>query len=236
MSSPLRVVLVGAEGRMGRFADELLGATPGFTVTARLDQGDDLAAGLRASEAEVGLDVTVAGLGAPHGLAMLAAGVRPVIGTSGVSPADTAALDADARARGLGGLVVPNFSLGIQLLQRAARLAVESFPRLEIIEEHHEHKRDAPSGTAADTAARLAAALGRPPESIPIHSVRLPGRYAHHEVRLGGEGELLSIRHDMSGPTAFGPGLLLALRYAATATGVGCGLDVALDASAACNP
>lgn len=158
-------------------------------------------------------------------MALLESGIRPVIGTSGVSPDQTAALDAEARRLGLGGLVVPNFSLGMWALQRAAELAVQYLPSAAIIEQHHERKLDSPSGTALHTREVLG-------PDVPIHSVRLQGLYAHQEVILGGPGETLTLRHDMRGPQAFGPGIIAALRYAASATGVGRGLGPALKSPA----
>jgi len=221
------VVVIGAQGRMGRFSCELLERTPGFEVAARLGPRDDLERALQDSDAELGLDFTVAGLGAEHGQRLLAAGLRPVIGTSGVDAADTRRLDDQARERGLGGLVVPNFSLGMVWMQRLACELVRSFPAVEIVELHHERKRDAPSGTARDTARRLREARGTPAE-VPIHSLRLPGAYAHQELSFGAPGERLTLRHDMLGPEAFGPGILAALTHAARCEGVGHGLELAL--------
>ncbi len=230
---PLRVAVVGAAGKMGRFACELLEATPGFEVVARVERGHDLEAALAEARPEVGLDLTVAGLGREHGLRMLAAGVRPVIGTSGVSLEDTEALDAEARRRGLGGLVVPNFSLSVWVLQQACELAARHFEAVEIVESHHATKVDAPSGTALDTAERLAAVQGRDdPRSIPIHSLRLPGLYSNQEVVFGGPGEVLRIAHETYGRECFAPGILAALRYARTAAGIARGIGPAFLAEA----
>lgn len=225
MSVPLRVVLVGASGRMGRFAAGLLRGDAGFVLVAELDRGADLVAELGRARADVGLDLTVAGRGALHGELLLAAGVRPVIGTSGVTPGEVAVLDRQARELGLGGLVVPNFSLGMVRLQQAAVLAVRDFPHVEIVETHHDGKQDAPSGTALDTARRLEAAGARP---VPIHSLRLPGVPARHEIVMGGAGETLRLEHAARGLEAYGPGILRALAYVTTARGVACGLEHAL--------
>jgi 4-hydroxy-tetrahydrodipicolinate reductase len=224
----LRVVLVGARGRMGRFSAQLLREAEGFELVAELDVEHDLERELGECDAELGLELTVAGRGHAHGMAMLRAGVRPVIGTSGVSLEENQELDRLARAQGLGGLVVPNFSLGMQILQQASLLAASCFESCEIVELHHAGKKDAPSGTSLDTAERIAARGGREASSIPIHSVRLPGLYSHQAVLFGARGETLTLRHDMSGPEAFGEGILLALRHAAVAQGVGRGLGVAL--------
>ncbi len=240
----LAVAIVGARGRLGGFAASLLESRADFELVGRFDSNDDWPAQIAGSGARVALEATVAGLGYEHGVALLEAGVRPVIATSGVTPDQCERLDALARKLQLGGLVVPNFSLGSLLLQRFAAEAARHFPDAEIVELHHERKADAPSGTAAETARRIAAARASRPiaprrpddprergglhADVPVHSVRLPGLYAHQEVLFGAPGELLSLRHDMSGPAAFGPGILAALRYAATATGVARGLETAL--------
>jgi 4-hydroxy-tetrahydrodipicolinate reductase len=114
----------------------------------------------------------------------------------------------------------PNFALGAVLMMRFAELAAAYFDRAEIIELHHESKRDAPSGTAAATSLRL----GR---ETPIHSVRLPGLVAHQEVIFGGTGELLTIRHDATSREAYTAGVLLALERLTTLPP---GLTVGLDA------
>jgi len=230
--APIEVAIVGPDGRLGRTAVEVLRASEGIAVRALIRSGEDLAGALRASGAAVALDVTRAGLGYAHGRTMLACGVRPVIGTSGVGLDENAALDAQARELGLGGIVVPNFSLGMYLLQRAAVEAARHFAKVEILEMHHERKRDAPSGTALDTAERMRAARADPGAEIPIHSMRLPGTYAHQLVVCGAPGELYSLRHDMSGPEAFAGGIVAAVRYAARAIGVARGLGAALDARA----
>ncbi len=226
---PVRVAVVGAAGRMGRFAADLLARTSGFAVAVEVRRGDDLAAVLRRSGARVGLDLTRAGLGFEHGATMLECGVRPVIGTSGVTLEENARLDGIARELSLGGLVVPNFSLGMWLLQRAATEAAVHFASAEIVEMHHERKRDAPSGTAIDTVERMRAARPAGSAEIPIHSVRLPGLYAHQLVILGAAGETYTLRHDMIGPEAFAPGIMRALAYAARAVGVGRGITLAFE-------
>ena len=129
------------------------------------------------------------------------AGVPCVVGTSG---ADLTEVGERAGAAGLPVFFAPNFAVGAVLMIRFAAEAARHLPRAEILELHHETKLDAPSGTAAATAA----AMGNDP---PIHSVRLPGLVAHQEVLLGGPGQLLTIRHDTLSREAFVPGVLLAL-------------------------
>jgi 4-hydroxy-tetrahydrodipicolinate reductase len=133
--------------------------------------------------------------------AALEQGVSCVVGTTGWDPWP---LDGLAAENGLRLFVAPNFSIGAVLMMRFAREAASFFPRAEIIELHNEAKKDAPSGTAKATAALI----GGDPA---VHSVRLPGLVAHQEVIFGGEGQLLTIRHDTTGRESFAYGVLLAL-------------------------
>jgi 4-hydroxy-tetrahydrodipicolinate reductase len=225
---PIAVAVIGASGRLGRCACAALEGDAGWRLVAGFSSRDDWPRRIRELAPLVALDATRAGLGFEHGRILLEAGVRPVIGTSGVTPEETAELDRLARARELGGLVVPNFSLGALLLARAAEDLARHFAKAEIVELHHDKKRDAPSGTALETARRIERARGEDRASVPIHSVRLPGLYAHQEVLFGSPGELVTLRHDMLGPEAFGPGILASLAYAAAARGVARGLERAL--------
>jgi 4-hydroxy-tetrahydrodipicolinate reductase len=124
-----------------------------------------------------------------------------VVGTSGW---ETSAVAAAAARAGLAVFYAPNFAIGAVLMMRFAAEAGRHLPRAEIVELHHETKVDAPSGTAKATAEAL-------PGEPPIHSVRLPGLVAHQEVLFGGDGQLLTIRHDAYSREAYVPGVLLAL-------------------------
>jgi len=208
---------------MGRFVCALLAARPEVGDVVGVFRGDELAESCR--HAEIGFDFTVAGLGAEHARIMLAHGVRPVVGTSGVTPEEVSELDRLAREVELGGLVVPNFSLGMACVQAAMGFFAEHFAHAEIIEEHRPEKRDAPSATSLHTRELLREA-GL--QEVPIHSLRLPGRYAHQEIVFGGRGEKVSLGHDMLGPEAFAPGILAALEHVPSATGVALGLGAAL--------
>jgi 4-hydroxy-tetrahydrodipicolinate reductase len=142
-----------------------------------------------------------------------------VIGTTGF---DQARVDGLARERGVACFHAPNFALGAVLMMRFAKEAAEHMPRAEIVELHNEAKKDAPSGTAKATAAIVG---GDPP----IHSVRLPGLVAHQEVLFGGDGQLLTIRHDTFSRDAFAPGVLLALeRLRSLPPGLTVGLEALL--------
>lgn len=161
----------------------------------------------------------------------IAYGVRPVVGTTGLSPEQIKDLGDFAEKASTGAIIAPNFSIGVILMQQAAIQASKYFDHVEIIELHHNQKADAPSGTAIKTAQMLAE-LGKtynPPsveetekltgargsigdENIRIHSVRLPGLIAHQEVLFGSPGQIYTLRHDTSDRASFMPGVLLAIR------------------------
>jgi 4-hydroxy-tetrahydrodipicolinate reductase len=199
----VKVVLNGRGGKVGR-----------VLVPALEAAGHELVRGLEDAEAMV--DFTGPEVVEANVRAALEAGVPCVVGTTGWEPAR---LDALARERGVALFVAPNFAVGAVLMMRFAAEAARHLPRTEIVELHAETKRDAPSGTAKATAALL-------PGDPPIHSVRLPGLVAHQEVLLGGDGQLLTIRHDTTSREAFVPGVLLALeRLPALPPGLTLGLD-----------
>jgi 4-hydroxy-tetrahydrodipicolinate reductase len=135
------------------------------------------------------------------------AGVHCVMGTTG---AEFSELDGVGEGKLF---VAPNFAIGAVLMMRFAQEAAKHMPEVEIIELHHDGKRDAPSGTARRTAELIAEAGGNVHQ--PIHSVRLPGLVAHHEVVFGGPGQTLTIRHDSVDRESFMPGVLLAIRKVA---------------------
>lgn len=215
---------------MGRYCDQLLARHPEFQIVCRVTSDQDLVSELERTRPDVGLDFTRAGLGRDHGAILLRAGVRPLIGTSGMRPEDDQFLHELALERELAGLVVPNFSLGIWLQQKLALLAVQHLEQVEIQEEHHIDKIDSPSGTALDTALQLGEALGRPGEEVPIHSVRLPGLHSNQTVLFGGPGQILRLTHETYGLEAFGPGILAGLHFLAQAPpGIQRGIGHALE-------
>jgi 4-hydroxy-tetrahydrodipicolinate reductase len=146
-----------------------------------------------------------------------------VVGTTGLGREELEHLGEVARERRLVLFVAPNFAVGAVLMMRLATEAARWLPRAEIVELHHESKVDAPSGTAKATADQL-------PGNPTVHSVRLPGLVAHQEVLLGGEGQLLTIRHDALSREAYVPGVLLALeRLPTLPAGLTLGLQSLLD-------
>jgi len=157
---------------------------------------------------DVLVDFTIPTTALANARLAVAAGVHVVIGTTGFDPAELEDLR-DAKANVF---VAPNFAIGAVLMMRFAVDAARHMARAEIIELHHDGKLDAPSGTAARTAALMRDSGGA---EVPIHSVRLPGLVAHQEVILGDVGQTLTIRHDSVDRISFMPGVLLAVRRVA---------------------
>ena len=199
----MKVALFGHRGRVGSVLAPAL-ETAGHEVRG-IGRGEDA----DLSGLDAAIDFTQPDAAAANARTALEQGVPVVVGTSGVSGEELEELDTLALERSLQLLVVPNFAIGAVLMMRLAEAAAEHLPRAEIVELHHEGKKDAPSGTARATAERL-------PGEPPIHSVRLPGLVAHQEVLLGGDGQLLTIRHDTFSREAFVPGVLLALEKLVT--------------------
>ncbi len=154
------------------------------------------------------------------------AGVAPVIGATGWTDEDVVSFSDRCDEATIGALMVPNFSIGAALMMRFAAEAATFLPRAEIVEYHHDGKRDKPSGTARMTARRISEAAGH--ADVPIHSVRLPGLLAHQETIFGGVGETLTIRHDSYGREAYAAGIVLAARNVGAQRGLVMGLDALL--------
>jgi 4-hydroxy-tetrahydrodipicolinate reductase len=191
----VRIAFFGAEGKAGSSIVRRLEAA-GHEVRG-IELGDEPDVG----GCDAAVDFTTPEAAPQNVRAALEQGVSCVVGTTGWEPGELGALAAE---RGLRLFVAPNFSIGAVLMMRFAREAAAHFPRAEIVELHNEAKQDAPSGTAKATAELV----GGDPA---IHSVRLPGLVAHQEVIFGGEGQLLTIRHDTTGRESFADGVLLAL-------------------------
>jgi 4-hydroxy-tetrahydrodipicolinate reductase len=184
---------------------------------------DDLEELLRVEQPDVLLDLTVHPSSVAIAMRAVEHGVRPVIGATGWSEPERDALRASLEARGLGAMIVPNFSIGALLMMKFAAEAARYFQSVEIVELHHDMKKDAPSGTSMLTAQRISAAGG--PQDVPIHSVRMRGLVAHQEVLFGAEGELLTIRHDSLSRESFAAGMLAAVKRVMQVRGLQIGLD-----------
>ena len=258
-SSSIRVVMSGA-GNMGRqimtaieSADdlELIGALDGLSNESTVAIGGreiPLSNSLD-SLADWSPDVVVDFSNAEWTVKLIPTavdeGIRPVIGTSGLS--DDAIAEAERRVNdaGLGGVIAANFALGAVLMMHLANVAAPLFDSVEIIEQHHDGKVDAPSGTAVATAQSMRAARdrdftrkqaerhnvegsdsrGADLGGASLHSVRLPGLVAHQVIVFGGNDETLTIRHDSMSRASFIPEILRAVRAAPELDHLVIGLD-----------
>ncbi len=231
MAQKLRVAVAGAFGRMGTVAREALQRTGEFccglarTADRHGEVFDSLDAVL-ARNPDVLLDLTTQPASYEITLAAVERGLCTVVGASGWSDDQRAALEALANQRRIGALIVPNFSLGANLMMRFAQEAARFFSEVEIVELHHTGKKDMPSGTARETVARIERVTGRAPG---VHSLRLTGLLAHQEVLFGAPGELLTIRHDSFTRESFVAGMLMAVRAVVHRPGLSIGLDSIFD-------
>ncbi|MFB9378065.1 4-hydroxy-tetrahydrodipicolinate reductase [Kineococcus gynurae] len=252
MSSPIRVAVTGARGRMGSEAVAAVQAAPDLELVAALGRGDDRAA---AEGADVLVDLTVPDQVMDNLEWALARGMHVVTGTTGWTEERLAQLGSwQAASRRPDGrpanvLVATNFGLGPVLIMVLAAKVAKFFESAEIVEMHHPAKVDAPSGSAIRTAkiiaaARAEAGLGPGPDAttqelpgargavvdgIHVHAVRSRGLTAHQEVVFGGPGEILTLRDDTFDRSAYMPGLLIGIRQVASRPGVTVGLEHYLD-------
>ena len=258
--STIPVIVNGAAGKMGREVIKAIAQASDLTLMGAIDttpehQGKDAGelaglseplevpitnqlepmlgyvAGERQMQPGVLVDFTHPDAVYNNIRSAIAYGIRPVVGTTGLSPAQLEELADFAEKASTGCLIIPNFSIGMVLLQEAAVRASQYFDHVEIIELHHNQKADAPSGTAIQTAQllgemgktfntaiveeteKIAGARGSlADEGIRIHSIRLPGLIAHQEVIFGAAGQIYTLRHDTSDRACYMPGVLLAIR------------------------
>ncbi|OLC67203.1 MAG: 4-hydroxy-tetrahydrodipicolinate reductase [Actinobacteria bacterium 13_1_40CM_4_65_12] len=231
MSEPIKVAVAGHRGKVGSVLVSAFQSDPGIDYVGGISRGDDLAAFLHEKRPRAFVDFTRPSDAMHNVLAAVAAGASPVVGTSGLSPADVDKLETACNAKAVGGIVAPNFAIGAVVMMHLAEIAAPLFEGVEVIEMHHAAKLDAPSGTALSTAKRLAARRGNKPFShkkpervtlegtrggeeggVAVHSIRLPGFVADQEVIFGLPGQTLTIAHRTTSREAYVPGVLLAIR------------------------
>jgi len=206
MANTIKVVVSGAAGRMGEAVVEAVEAADDMELVAKADPALDVALADSLEGADVCVDFSTPETALDNVKACLDAGVNVVVGTTGwdLEAGKAAAETSDANL-----FFAPNFAIGAVLMMVVSKTIAEHMPEAEIVELHHDQKKDAPSGTAKRTAELIDAAGGNVHE---IHSIRLPGLVAHQEVVFGGEGQTLTIRHDSIDRRSFMPGVLLAVR------------------------
>jgi 4-hydroxy-tetrahydrodipicolinate reductase len=209
MADPIKVVVSGAAGRMGETTCGAIEGAEDMQLVGRADPALDTSVNDVLEGADVMVDFTTPDAAPANVLEAIDAGVHAVVGSTGfdLDELESSVRQADGEANCF---VAPNFAIGAVLMMEASKLIAPHMPEVEITELHHDRKKDAPSGTAKRTAKLIGEAGGNVHE--PIHSVRLPGLVAHHEVTFGGQGQTLSIRHDSIDRSSFMPGVLLAIR------------------------
>ena len=228
-----RVIVNGANGKMGSIACDTLSKHNDFELVGKLCKGDNLAQAIYDHQADIVVELTRADCVYENSMTIIGNGARPIIGASGLLESQIKELTEVCENNELGGIIVPNFSIGAVLMMLFAQKAAEYLPEVEIIEAHHQDKLDAPSGTALKTAemidhARKTAknklnlkelvpgARGGTFCKVNIHSIRLPGVLAQQEVLFGNSGETLSITHKSIDRQCFMPGLILACQKVMT--------------------
>lgn len=262
----IRVVVTGAGGKMGREVAKAVQGASSMEVASVVDPAfagqpaeeatgvrglggsvyGDLSQAIAETAPQVMVDFTVAAAATGNIRTALESGVRPVVGTTGIPQEQWESFGRLAEERGLGLFHAPNFAIGAVLMMVFAAKAARYMPAAEIIELHHDQKKDAPSGTALRTAQMIAEAADLAPRpvtehftvpgvrggavgAVQVHSVRLPGYVAHQEVILGGLGQTLTLRHDSISRESFMPGVLLAVDKVMGLRGLVIGLERLLE-------
>lgn len=238
---------MGAKGKVGATMVSAVQAAEDLTLSAAVDAGDSLSL-LTDSSTEAVIDFTHPAVVMDNLKFLIDNGIHAVVGTTGFTDERLAQVRSWIEAKpGSAVLIAPNFAIGAVLSMHFAAQAAKFFESVEVIELHHPHKADAPSGTATRTAQLIAQARkGLPPnpdatstglpgargadvDGVPVHSIRVAGLVAHQEVLFGTMGETLTIRHDSIDRTSFVPGVLLAVRRVAEFPGLTIGIEPLLD-------
>lgn len=243
----MRVGVLGAKGKVGATMVAAVQGADDLTLSAEVDAGDALSL-LTDSRTEVVIDFTHPDVVMDNLKFLIDNGIHAVVGTTGFTGERLQQVRSWLAGQpGTGAIIAPNFAIGAVLCMHFARQAAPFYDSVEVIELHHPHKADAPSGTAARTAALIAearkdlppnpdattsglpGARGAEVDGIPVHSVRLAGLVAHQEVLFGTAGETLTIRHDSMDRASFVPGVLLAVRHVGERPGLTVGIESLLD-------
>lgn len=237
----VRVAVAGANGRLGRVMCEVVEEHPGVTLSAQLGRNSPAADW---ETADLIIEATHPEVSPRIVQDALRRGQRVIVGTSGWSATKLEELGEWVHSSpGASVLVVPNFSLGSVLGTHLAKIAAPFFDAVEILESHHPHKVDSPSGTAVHTAEEISRAREQTPltppfaeqeargetiEGVPIHSMRLRGVVASQEIRFGGVGETLTISHDTKSADSYRAGIRAAIDYVLEHDGLTVGLATVL--------
>lgn len=237
--SLIRVAVCGSCGKMGQEVVKAVVMDKELELVAKIDlicmgEGtyDSIEKAMKATPIDILVDFTQPDVIFENAKFCLNNGIRPVIGTTGLSDAQVEELRNMSMKNNVSALIAPNFTTGAVLMMMFAKQAAKFFDNAEIIELHHNQKKDAPSGTAIKTAQMMAeendsfakgnceevelyegARGGKSYADIQIHSVRMPGYIASQEVIFGASGQILKIRHDSMDRTCYMKGVLMAIKH-----------------------
>ena len=237
----IKVAVVGATGRMGKLAIDIIHGAEDLSLHAALDSKSVLS---QALGADVIFEATNLEVSKSVVDFAIENNLKVLVATSGWTQAALSAIEAKVGSGAV--VVVPNFSIGSSLASKFAAEAAKYFDSIEIIETHHAGKQDSPSGTAIRTAELIhssreetgrtqplipgvgQSARGEVVSGVPIHSLRINGVSARQEVNLGGTDELLTISHTAGSANAYAHGILESIGFTANATGLTIGLNKVL--------
>ena len=231
----INVAVCGANGKMGKTLVQAINDSDEMSLVAQIDIYNGQFVTIKDAKNSVKIDVLV-DFTQPdsiyeNALYCLNNDIKLVVGTTGLTDSQIEELKSLSEFRKVSCLIAPNFSTGAVLLMKFAQIASKYFNNAEIIELHHNQKKDAPSGTAVKTALMMNGAksfiTGNCAEKetidgargavsyndIHIHSVRMPGFMASQEVILGSSGQILTLRHDSTNRECYMPGVMLAIRH-----------------------
>lgn len=244
----IKVAVCGANGKMGQEVVKAVTSAEDMKLVAKIDIVNGEYDSIESAHNNVSIDVLV-DFTQPKSIYenakyCLTNNINIVVGTTGLSDEQLKELENLSNQNKTACFVAPNFSTGAVLMMMFAKTAAKYFDNAEIIELHHNQKKDAPSGTAVKTAAMMAennenfatnncaetetiegARGANSYKNIHIHSVRMPGYMASQEVLFGANGQILSIRHDSTNRECYMPGVLLSIRYVMDKGGFVYGLD-----------
>lgn len=232
----IKVAVCGANGKMGQEVCNAVEEDSSMSLAAKIDiKGEgykSIEEAKKYCEIDVLVDFTQPDSIYENAKYCLKNGIKAVIGTTGLKDEEIEHLKELSLENKTGCIIVPNFSTGAVLMMMFAKTAAKYFENAEIIEFHHNQKKDAPSGTAIKTALMMSQAKesfkcgncveketisgsrgGTSYSDIQIHSVRMPGFMASQEVLLGSMGQTLSIRHDSTDRKCYMPGVLMAIKH-----------------------
>lgn len=260
----IKVMVIGACGKMGREVVSAIEKEDDMTLAAAvdiinegLDVGNivlnkeigvkinsDLEKAITEAKPDVAIDFTQPSVIFNNAKILINKGVKPVIGTTGLTDEQVDELKKLSDEKGVSTLIAPNFTIGAVLMMMFAQKASKYFDNAEIIELHHNQKKDAPSGTAVKTAKLMAEEKqdftvgncaeteliegsrgGSSYSNIHIHSVRMPGYIASQEVIFGAPGQILTVRHDSMNRECYMSGVILAVKHVTKNSGFVYGLE-----------